>query len=992
MHSHFFSPRTLIPAGIGVLMLLIATMFWIQLQRNHAKLEQITLQESEIRALQLASVLSEQIDFIIRTTDLALLELRKSWGLDEQRFQETIHSTQTTFPENALVQFSVFDAEGYNVYSSHSTNPNLNVRQNEGFALHKQNPQDRLVIGTPVIGKLSKQWNIHFTRPIIRDGQFTGVVSIGISPAYLSQQLAHANISPNDIIALVRSDGTFLSRNQDWETVMGKQVSSDRPFLAADSPVSGYFDAPATINGVPRIFGWHRSDLNRLLVVVGLDKSALLAPLTLRYQQDRWQTLLMMALTLLLGGGSAAATYRLIQQHEALHRSEQQRQLSQRQTQESETRFQAIFESSRDGILVAHIETLRLFQANPAICTLLGYSQEELLQFTIHQIHPTESLNEVIAAFIQLVKGEVRSVDNIPFRCKGGKILYMEITASPIVIHAQHYLVGIFRDVTERRETEQALQQSESRFRRLIEHSPDIVYSYSLRRGGIFYSSKVTEILGYTVEHLYRHPHLWAESIHPDDQHRVQQALTQFPHNPNYQVEYRIQTAHGDWIWLYDRSMASYREGSDTIIEGLAMDITPQKQLRDELEASHRNLEEQVAHRTEQLEQAKVTAEAANLAKSAFLANMSHEIRTPLNAITGMAHLMHRAGLSPDQAERLGKLEAATHHLLGVINAILDLSKIEAGKFILEEQPLQIKSLLDNVTLMLQERLREKPITLQTDLPPMPTFKGDAVRIQQCLLNYASNAVKFTEHGSITLRAKVVEEDELTALVRFEVIDSGIGIEPAAMERLFNAFEQADNSTTRQYGGTGLGLAITRKLAGLMGGEAGAESTLGVGSCFWFSVRLQRIAHLPTALTANWIESDAEAILKREYAGRRVLLVDDEPINLEIAAMLLEDVDLLISTATNGLEAVMQVRESRFDLILMDMQMPHLDGLGAAQQIRQLPYGTTAPILAMTANAFAEDRQRCLNAGMDDFMVKPFAPEWFYSLILKWLSSGRPPT
>jgi CheY-like chemotaxis protein len=261
--------------------------------------------------------------------------------------------------------------------------------------------------------------------------------------------------------------------------------------------------------------------------------------------------------------------------------------------------------------------------------------------------------------------------------------------------------------------------------------------------------------------------------------------------------------------------------------------------------------------------------------------------------------------------------------------------------------------------------------------------------LQQALLNYANNAIKFTESGTVTLRAELVEQDRESALLRFEVQDTGIGIEPQALPRLFTKFEQADSSTTRKWGGTGLGLAITRKLAELMGGEAGVQSTLGVGSRFWFTARFKKTELQPMPVADESSVRDAETILRRDYQGTRILVAEDSEINREVACAILEDVGFVVDMVEDGVEAVAKATTNDYRLILMDMQMPRMDGLDATREIRGKQSVRRVPIIAMTANAFSEDRTSCLAAGMDDFVSKPVAPAALYAVLLGWLEKTR---
>lgn len=518
-----------------------------------------------------------------------------------------------------------------------------------------------------------------------------------------------------------------------------------------------------------------------------------------------------------------------------------QRVASTRSLERESEKNLALLRNASDGIHILDPEG-NVIEASDSFCAMLGYRRDELIGMNVARWDAQLDAAQIDQALRRQFAQPVRSLFETRHRRKDGSVFDVEVSGFPLELDGKPVLFNCSRDITKRKQDEEALRLSEERMRTILDGVDAFIYLKDTQGRYVFANERVRRLWQVEMQDIVG----FGDEKFFDDEtaahiRRVDRRVLVDGETIRTEETATVRSTGETMSYLSIKLPLRGEDGSIRWLCGISTDITDRKRIEAELERHRQNLEALVRERTNDYLLAKEAAEAANVAKSAFLANMSHEIRTPLNAITGIAYLLRSGGLTPKQDEQLAKLEAASTHLLGIINAVLDLTRIEADKFALEEAPVRVERVIGDVADMLKEWANDKRLNLVVQELPLPdNLLGDATRLQQALLNYANNAVKFTETGSITLNVRVVEEDEASVLLRFAVEDTGIGIAPDALPRLFNVFEQADNSTTRKYGGTGLGLAITKKIAQLMGGDAGADSVPGAGSTFWFTARLKK--------------------------------------------------------------------------------------------------------------------------------------------------------
>ncbi|HRD96884.1 MAG TPA: PAS domain S-box protein [Rubrivivax sp.] len=940
----------------------------------------------------------DTIDYVLQVSADEIGHQTGKHGADAAAINRFLMRQQERFPYIDLLRATNPDGEAL---WGRGVDPaqRASLAQREYFQRLRDDPTLGMVIAEPIVGRISQQWIWLMARRIqAPDGSFAGLVYASMFIRDLTRMLQQSNPP---------SGGVIVLRDAQMRTVASTAAEPAQPGSAAPSeaearhlaelqsalraqPAAGTFVGQAPdADDRATVYAYRRNPTHGYTLLVGQPLAA---------ADAQWQALAMVLLGLLAASAVGALFF-----VKATTRGWEQAALADTLAlrEREHGMLKSLIRTIPDLVWLKDPQGVYL-ACNAAFERFMGRSEADLLGKSDLDLMDREQ-----AEFFRdhdrkaLAAGQPTVNEEWVTYASDGRRVLLKTTKAPM--HAPDGtltgVLGIAHDITEQRRAEDSLHASEALLNRantelearVAERTSELLSvnrqlldtQFAMEGVGIgitwvdfetgrfiWANRHAAEVLGYTREEMLR---MTVSDIDPNFPPEAYAAvMPTFLAEGQLRFETEHRTRDGQRIPV---EMTIYYDHRDSAMKPRLIAFSSSIAARKEAERT--------------VLEAKAAAEAASRAKSSFLANMSHEIRTPLNAMLGLSHLLRSDVLSPLQRERLDKMVGAGRHLLSIISDILDLSKVEAGRLQLEAANFHLSAVLDNVCSMVSDAAAAKGLELQVDPDGVPLWlRGDATRLRQALLNFAGNAVKFTDSGRVTLRALLVEDRGQDIVVRFEVQDTGPGLSPQQRERLFQPFEQVDGSAARRHGGTGLGLALNKRLIELMRGSIGVDSDPGHGCTFWFVVPLQR-GHGPMPEAGLPVPAaGADERLRQLHRGARVLLAEDNEINVEVVQELLHAVGLDVVVAGNGRAAVEAAQQDGFDLILMDMQMPEMDGLEATRRIRQLHDHAATPILALTANAFTDDRQACLGAGMDTMLTKPVDPALLYESLLQWLAQG----
>ena len=836
----------------------------------------------------------------------------------------------------ALLALGWTDADGDVIQSSYDDRPaRQNISDLDHFKVQRTGLGEGLHIGQLFRSNQSGKWISAVSIRLEQDdGTFAGVVSAPLDLSYFARTYKAVQLGSNDSVSLARADGQLLTREPFVENAVGQSYKGTELFrVLLPLANSGTFASRSPIDQVPRIFAYRVVPGLPLITIVASDRNAVLAPW---YEHIR--DLAFMFALLIVAIFSAT--------HLLWRRT--------RELAVQTSLLEATLDNMHEGLIVVDRQD-RVAICNVRAMEMLGLpeslmtsrpSSTEVIAYQTQQGEFTDTDEEIRAVIHPRLHGEISHV----YQRTRPNGTVLEVQTVPF---ANGGSIRTYKDITFQKQTEKELMEGEARYRLLADNTTDIIARLNFAGQLLYISPSSSSMVGYHPTELTGT--VVMDFIHPDDVSRVlaffQRTVNGTAHGRET-IEYRFLHKREHWIWL---------EASPTVVfddDGHAIELVDVVR-----NISKRKVAEAEAALLHQ------RAEQATAAKGQFLATMSHELRTPLNSIIGFADIViDRTDLAPDARRQIELIQTASDTLLAVVNDILDFSQIEEGKMTLDAIAFDVGTLIEDSLSIVRGAARTKRLSLLNachDTASVPLI-GDARRLRQILLNLLNNAIKFTAHGSITLSVTCQDANAGIKNLRFEVIDTGIGIASDHIASLFERFTQVDGAINRDFGGSGLGLAISKRLVEAMGGNIGVQSEPDVGSTFWFELALPVAEH-------NIMEPIKAFSPAVQSGSARILLVEDVEVNREIAAFALRSLGYSVDIAIDGEQAIAAVKASLYDAVLMDIQMPGMDGIATTQIIRSLESPRNAvPVIAMTANVLPSQIEAFRIAGMNDHIGKPF--------------------
>ncbi len=947
------------------------------------------LQVSALHARSFEGFLTQSL----RVTELAAANISppNQAGLDWRRVESTFAATLRHTP--FLRSMSLQDNAGRILASSNPANVGL-VVGTQSFLPQAPDTQDLLRIGPPWAGRdfalgratsdqmpvgTDEQSFVPITQPL-QLGSLKLRLLIALNPDYFLNHMAGALKIEEGAVEILRYDGTLL-----MSTAPQARVGSLEAYVTQDLRLTEFENGTLAQNDAherPVLTAFRASRLYPFVVVTHLDREHALMP----WRTEAKTLLGVLTPVLLVISLLAAAFYRRLLAL-AQQRAEVERLLRINAT---------VFDTSAESIIITDADA-NIVSVNAAFTLITGYGEQEVMGHNPRMLGSgQQDAGFYQHMWVQLVQTG-RWQGELLNRRKDGTLYdaHLSVSLARDATGRVLYHVGVMADITRRKLNESKIIEQRRHLADIIEGTNVGTWEWRVPTGEIVVNERWAQMLGHSLAELAPLSiDTWRQFTHPEDLARCAQLLqAHFSGTlPYYECETRMRHKDGHWIWVLDRGRVSSKtpEGQALLMSGTHQDISAQK------------TNEAV------LVDARLQAEAANIAKSRFLATMSHEIRTPMNGVLGMAQLLLMPGVTEHQSRDYARtIMSSGQTLLTLLNDILDLSKIESGKFQPDDVVFAPDALLRDTRTLFSGAAQAKQLQLDCQWHGLTgqRYQADAHRVRQMLANLVGNAIKFTPQGHVRLEGTEVERQGDSALLEFSVSDTGIGIAQDKLGLLFKPFSQTDSATTREFGGSGLGLSIVSHLARAMGGAVGVESVAGKGSRFWCRVRAKWILdgqdsptpdRLPALQTAP-----ATAMPRTSQSGGRVLVAEDNPINCLVIESFLGKLGLTMQLVTDGQQAVNAITrgsatptEKGPDVILMDLQMPVMDGLTATLQIRQWEADhkrPRIPIIALTADAFEDDRQHALNVGMDDFLTKPVSLLTLKTALARWLDVTQGP-